>query len=63
MQDSDLTLLHEPAVQQQYREVLTFVDWFMALRFSATSAPLAVRDIQILLMNQYAGRSIAFGLK
>jgi hypothetical protein len=36
-----------------YREDLTFVARFMALCFTATSAPLAARRIQILPMNQY----------
>jgi hypothetical protein len=33
-----------------YREVLTFVDQFIALRFTATGAPPAARCIRILLM-------------
>jgi hypothetical protein len=37
-----------------YREILAFVDRFMAPRITATGAPLAVRHIQILPMNQYA---------
>jgi hypothetical protein len=37
-----------------YWEVLTFVDQFTALRFTATGAPLAERWIRILPMNQYA---------
>jgi hypothetical protein len=41
-----------------YREVLTFVDQFMA-----TDVPLAARHIQILLMNQYSCLPITFGMK
>jgi hypothetical protein len=47
----------------KYREVLTFVDWFMAQRFMATGALPAVRQIRILLMNQYACWPIMFGMK
>jgi hypothetical protein len=37
-----------------YTEVLTFIDQFMALRFTATGAPPAARRIRILPMDQYA---------
>jgi hypothetical protein len=37
-----------------YKEVLTFVDQFMALHFMVMGAPLAARWIRILPMNQYA---------
>jgi hypothetical protein len=46
-----------------YREVLTFVDRFTPLRFTATSAPPAARCILILLINQYAWWPIKFGIK
>jgi hypothetical protein len=46
-----------------YREVITFVDWFMALCFTVTCAPPAVRRIRILPMNQYARWPIMFGMK
>jgi hypothetical protein len=46
-----------------YMEVLTFVDRFTALRFTATGAPPAARRIQILQMNPYACWSITFGMK
>jgi hypothetical protein len=36
------------------KEVLAFVNQFIALCFMATSAPLATRCIKILPMNQYA---------
>jgi hypothetical protein len=36
-----------------YREVLTFVDWFIALRFTAIGAPPAARYVGILPTNQY----------
>jgi hypothetical protein len=49
--------------QQYYKEVLTIVDQFTALHFTATSAPLAVRSIQILPMNQYACLPITFRMK
>jgi hypothetical protein len=45
-----------------YREVLTFVDWFMALRFTVTGALPAVRRIWILPMNQHAWWPITFGI-
>jgi hypothetical protein len=38
----------------KYREVLAFVEQFMALLFTAIGAPLAVRRTQILPMTQYA---------
>jgi hypothetical protein len=41
-------------VISKYREVLTFVDRFTALRFTATGAPPNAMCIQILQMNQYA---------
>jgi hypothetical protein len=37
-----------------YREVLTFVDRFTALCFTATGAPPAAKRIRILPMNQLA---------
>jgi hypothetical protein len=37
-----------------YREILTFVDQFTSLRFTATGAPPAAGRIRILPMNQYA---------
>jgi hypothetical protein len=37
-----------------YREVLTFVDRFTALRFTATGALPGARRIRILPMTQYA---------
>jgi hypothetical protein len=37
-----------------YRKVLTFLDRFMALCFTATGAPSAARRIRILPVNQYA---------
>jgi hypothetical protein len=46
-----------------YREVLTFVDQFTGLRFMATDAPLAARQIRILQMNQYACWPKAFRMK
>jgi hypothetical protein len=36
------------------RKALTFVDEFMALHYTVTSALLAVRCMQIFPMNQYA---------
>jgi hypothetical protein len=38
----------------QNREVLTFVDQFKALPFTATGAPPTARRIRILPMSQYA---------
>jgi hypothetical protein len=35
-----------------YKEILTFVDQFMALYFTAIDTPPAARCIQILPMNQ-----------
>jgi hypothetical protein len=46
-----------------YRDVLTFVDRFTALRFTATGAPSAARRIQILPMIQYSSWLIKFGMK
>jgi hypothetical protein len=46
-----------------YMEVLTFVNRFTALRFTETGPPPAARRVRILLMNQYAGWSITFGIK
>jgi hypothetical protein len=37
-----------------YREVLTFVDRFMALRFTATGAPPAAKSKRVLPIKQYA---------
>jgi hypothetical protein len=36
------------------RRIFTLLTGFMALRFTATGAPLAVRRIRILQMNQHA---------
>jgi hypothetical protein len=38
----------------KYRKLFNFVDCFTALRLTVTSAPVAVRQICILLMNQHA---------
>jgi hypothetical protein len=46
-----------------YREILAFVDRFMALHFTATGAPPAARRIIILSMNQYAWWPIPFEIK
>jgi hypothetical protein len=51
------------SILRLYREVLTFVDQFTALHFTGTSAPLAVRRMQILPTNQYAQWPIMFGIK
>jgi hypothetical protein len=37
-----------------FKEVLTFLGRFTALRFTAIDAPLAARHVQILPVNQYA---------
>jgi hypothetical protein len=37
-----------------YREVLTFVDRFTALNFTAADAPPAAKRMRILPMNHYA---------
>jgi hypothetical protein len=37
-----------------YREVVTFVEWFTLLPFTATGAPPAARHMQILKINQRA---------
>jgi hypothetical protein len=41
-----------------YREVLTFVDWFIAI-----GAPLAARRVRIFLINQCAFWVIMLGMK
>jgi hypothetical protein len=46
-----------------HTEILTFVDLFTALHFTATSAPPAARCIRILPMNNYAWWLIMFGIK
>jgi hypothetical protein len=46
-----------------YREVLTFIAWFTALRFMVTGAQPAARRILILPMNQYACWPIKFVMK
>jgi hypothetical protein len=46
-----------------YREVLSFVNRFTALHFTATGALPAVRPIRIFPMNQYACWPITFGKK
>jgi hypothetical protein len=46
-----------------YKVVLTVVDQFTALRFTATGAPPAARQIRIFPMNQYACWPITFGMK
>jgi hypothetical protein len=46
-----------------YREFFNFVDWFRALRFTATGALPAARRIKILPKNQYACWPITFGMK
>jgi hypothetical protein len=46
-----------------YMEVLTFVDRFSALRFTAAGASPAARRIRFLPMNQYACWPITFGMK
>jgi hypothetical protein len=53
-----LRLRSAPESGIMYREVLTFLG-----QFTATSAPLAARHINILLMNQYACWPIMFGMK
>jgi hypothetical protein len=45
-----------------HRDVLTFVDQFMALCFTVTGALPAARRIRILLINQYAWWPITFGI-
>jgi hypothetical protein len=37
----------------KYGKLFNFVDWFTALRLMMTGAPPAVRQIQILPMNQH----------
>jgi hypothetical protein len=46
-----------------YREVLTVVDWFTALRFTVTGTPPTVSQIWVLSMNEHAWWSIMFGIK
>jgi hypothetical protein len=40
-----------------YREILTFAEWFTALRFTATGASQEAKCIQILPMNQHNVRN------
>jgi hypothetical protein len=44
------------------KEFFNFIDRFRALHFTVTGAPLALRSIQILLMNQHASWPIMFGM-
>jgi hypothetical protein len=46
-----------------YKEVLTFLGRFTALRFTVTDAPLAARRIQILPMNQSCLWPVKYGMK
>jgi hypothetical protein len=46
-----------------HREVLTSVDRFTALRFTATGASPAERRMRILPVNQYACWPITYGMK
>jgi hypothetical protein len=56
-------VVDESEISRKYREVLTFVDRFTALRFTATGAPTAAWRMRILPMNQYACWPITFGMK
>lgn len=46
-----------------YRELLTFVDQFTELSFTATNAQSAARWVRILPMNQYVYWPITFAIK
>lgn len=47
----------------KYREILSYVDRFTALRFTEIGAPPAAGRMRILPMTQYACWPVTFGVK